>query len=308
MKIFALIIILAIQNGTQVIPVSAIENLPQEAVVETQQEATVETPIVSQPEVIPVVPEPIKPKPVAPKPVDKKTTEFNVDGMVLKQGKLSTEVLRLNKYLKLLGYDVNETYEFNNKTTLAIKKYQKSKGLTVDGSVGKLTLGKLNLDMKQKGINIGAVKISLTDNREMIIINKSSNTLYHMKNNNVIAQYSVATGKSHSPTPEGKFTIVTKAINPSWGGAGKYKPIKGGASNNPLGKRWMGLSIRGGGTYGIHGNSNSNSIGTYASMGCIRMHNNAVEKLYPLISKGTPVWIGFENTLNSYGVKFYIEN
>ena len=66
----------------------------------------------------------------------------------------------------------------------------------------------------------------------------------------------------------------------------------------------MGLSIKGGGTYGIHGNSNIDSIGTYASLGCIRMFNKDVEYLYDLIPMGTPVWIGNETILNDLGVLF----
>ncbi len=66
----------------------------------------------------------------------------------------------------------------------------------------------------------------------------------------------------------------------------------------------MGISHGGGGQYGVHGNSNSSSIGTYASMGCVRMFNEDVEKLYEKVKIGIPVWIGNEKQLEAYGVKF----
>ena len=81
-------------------------------------------------------------------------------------------------------------------------------------------------------------------------------------------------------------------------------PIAGGVPNNPLGTRWIGISYKGGWKYGIHGNSNPRSIGTYASMGCVRMFNSDVEKLYEKVKTNTPVWIGNEKELQDYGVKF----
>lgn len=156
------------------------------------------------------------------------------------------------------------------------------------------------INLKIKEIDF---KVEVLD-KSWIIINKSNNNLYHLKGNEIIKRYPVATGKTPEHTPEGKFTIVTKYINPAWGGAGIYKPIRGGAANNPLGKRWMGLSIKGGGSYGIHGNSDQDSIGKYVTLGCVRMFNEDVESLYQLIDYGTPVWIGSETQLNEYGVLF----
>lgn len=65
----------------------------------------------------------------------------------------------------------------------------------------------------------------------------------------------------------------------------------GGDPRNPLGPRWLDLSIGGGGTYGIHGNSNPASIGTYASSGCIRMYDKDIIWLYDRVPLGTPVTI-----------------
>jgi hypothetical protein len=136
----------------------------------------------------------------------------------------------------------------------------------------------------------------------LITINKSNNKLTLLKNGSVVRYYSVATGAKSNLTPEGKFKIVNKVKNPSWGGGGYASPIAGGASNNPLGKFWMGLSIGGGSTYGIHGTNNESSIGKYVSHGCIRMHNSEVSNLFYTVPNGTPVWIGTKNLLKSYGL------
>ena len=120
-----------------------------------------------------------------------------------------------------------------------------------------------------------------------IIINKATNQLQYLQNGTVIKTFPVATGRRLSYTPEGDFTVALKLINPYYG---KLK-IPGGSPRNPLGVRWLGLSIGGGSVYGIHGTNNPSSIGTYASGGCIRMHNNDVIWLYDHTPIGTQVRI-----------------
>ncbi len=245
------------------------------------------------------------------KPQEEKQMEiikFNLDGLILKEGISSEEVTRLKSFLKKKGYtDITKGYYFDSKTKDVVARYQRENGLTPDGVVGKNTYQNINKDMELNKIIVTEIEPEFTieiPGGNFIIINKSNNTLYHLSNKEVIRKYPVATGKSPEYTPEGKFTIATKHINPYWGGAGKYKPVKGGAPNNPLGKRWMGLSIKGGGSYGIHGNSDKESIGKYVSLGCVRMYNEDVEFLYELIDKGTPVWIGNETKLKEFGIIF----
>jgi hypothetical protein len=117
---------------------------------------------------------------------------------------------------------------------------------------------------------------------QLIIINTAANKLAFYENGNLVKEFPVATGKSSTPTPEGKFMIVNKIKNrPYYTGH-----IKGGDSNNPLGDRWLGMNIYGtaGDTYAIHGNNNENSIGKWVSGGCVRMHNADVHWLYDRIN------------------------
>ncbi len=120
-----------------------------------------------------------------------------------------------------------------------------------------------------------------------IEIDKSVNRLTLYKDDSVVKVFPVATGKKPSLTPEGKFSIAVKIVNPYYG---KLK-IPGGSPRNPLGYRWLGLSLGGGGQYGIHGTNNPSSIGKYASGGCIRMHNKDVSWLFDKVPVGTPVEI-----------------
>ncbi|MCD8511334.1 MAG: L,D-transpeptidase family protein [Bacillus sp. (in: Bacteria)] len=124
---------------------------------------------------------------------------------------------------------------------------------------------------------------------QLIIINKSTNQLAFYENSKLVRTFKVATGRSPELTPEGSFMVVNKIKNRPY-----YKEnIAGGDPTNPLGDRWLGLNARGtwGTTYAIHGNNNPDSIGTYASAGCIRMYDEEVRWLYDRVKINTPVLI-----------------
>ena len=108
----------------------------------------------------------------------------------------------------------------------------------------------------------------------------------------VVRTFGVATGMAAYPTPLGSFTIRRMARNPWWypprsewaEGASPIPPGPG----NPLGTRWMGLSVGG---VGIHGTPDAASIGYSASHGCIRMRISEAEWLFDRVRLGTPVFI-----------------
>ncbi|WP_051471082.1 L,D-transpeptidase family protein [Patulibacter minatonensis] len=106
--------------------------------------------------------------------------------------------------------------------------------------------------------------------------------------------YKIAVGSEGHTTPAGMYSITSKQVNPAWhvpnsawAGSLAGQVIPGGAPNNPLKARWLGL--RDG--IGIHGTSEAWSIGTRASHGCLRMHPSDVIDLYGRIPMGTPVKI-----------------
>ena len=59
-------------------------------------------------------------------------------------------------------------------------------------------------------------------------------------------------------------------------------------SQKPTRNPWMGLSVPG---VGIHGTSQSLSVGYSVSHGCIRMKRRDAESLFRLVRVGTRVWI-----------------
>lgn len=232
---------------------------------------------------------------------------FKIDtrGLTFNTGTSSDQIRVLKDFFRAKNEpNVPWGYAYDDRTKELVKNYQELMGLQADGIAGKTTIDRINREITEENLKIGIRTIATDVKGDMIVINKSSNTLYFLKDGLVQESYPVATGKTTQLTPDGRFKVVVKYKNPGWGGAGVSDPIPGGAPNNPLGTRWIGISYGGGGKYGIHGNSNPRSIGTYASLGCVRMFNEDVEKLYENIKIQTPVWIGPEDLLINYGVKF----
>ncbi len=128
--------------------------------------------------------------------------------------------------------------------------------------------------------------------RSTIVIRRGSNRLELFHYERLRKRFRVATGERVYPTPLGRFHIVVKWRNPWWyppnsRWAKGLKPVPPGP-NNPLGTRWMGLSVPG---VGIHGTPNGGSIGYSVSHGCIRMQIPEAEWLFEQVDVGTPVYI-----------------
>jgi lipoprotein-anchoring transpeptidase ErfK/SrfK len=107
-------------------------------------------------------------------------------------------------------------------------------------------------------------------------------------------QYRVATAAPGYTTPVGMWRVIDKKENPTWynpaldSWGADLPPVIAPGPSNPLGTRALYLNSPG---IRIHGTSNSASIGTYASHGCIRMLISDSEELYPLVPVGTRVII-----------------
>jgi len=79
---------------------------------------------------------------------------------------------------------------------------------------------------------------------------------------------------------------------------GKEIVVNGNIVIPPYGttaRRYMGVlgtrRLELGDGYGIHGTDHPESIGQSVSHGCVRMRNEDIERLYPMVAVGTPVYI-----------------
>jgi len=131
-------------------------------------------------------------------------------------------------------------------------------------------------------------------NGTVLTVDRASKKLRLFKRLKLRKTYGIAVGAAGFDTPRGLFTIQSKQVNPAWNvpnsdwaGDLQGQTIPGGAPNNPLKARWLGVN----GSVGIYGTAEEWSIGSRASHGCIRMRVRDVIDLYPRVPLGAPVLI-----------------
>ena len=128
-----------------------------------------------------------------------------------------------------------------------------------------------------------------------LVVRTSERRLYLVNGDGTAIRYPVAVGKPGKQWA-GATMIDGKYYQPDWSPPAvvkRDKPwlpnlIRGGTPGNPMGVAAMTLR---GGQYAIHGTNVPSSIGTFASYGCIRMHNHDIADLIERVSVGTPVYV-----------------
>jgi lipoprotein-anchoring transpeptidase ErfK/SrfK len=126
-----------------------------------------------------------------------------------------------------------------------------------------------------------------------VVIRTGERQLYYVRGDGTALRYRVAVGR---PGKQwfGEARVDGKYVKPAWSPPAEVKRdnprlpdvIPGGAPNNPMGVRALTLDRD---EYAIHGTNRPDSIGTYASYGCIRMRNEDIVDLYEQVSVGTRV-------------------
>ncbi len=119
-----------------------------------------------------------------------------------------------------------------------------------------------------------------------VVVDLSDKTLTYYEQGEVVLETTVAIGSDRNPTPTGSFFITDNVTLAD--------------PNSPWGPHAFGLSARsetiteyngGDGIIGIHGTNRPSSIGSAASLGCIRMDSDVITQLHEMIPIGTPVEI-----------------
>ena len=123
-----------------------------------------------------------------------------------------------------------------------------------------------------------------------IVVSIPDRRLAVMEGDRVIRKFRTAVGRPSSPSPSGSFRVIQRIPDPTWYTKGR---VVAPGPANPLGTRWIGLSVKG---YGLHGTNHPESIGRNASHGCIRLRNHDVEELFELVAIGDQVELYNERT------------
>jgi lipoprotein-anchoring transpeptidase ErfK/SrfK len=127
-----------------------------------------------------------------------------------------------------------------------------------------------------------------------IVIRTGERKLYFVTAPGEAIRYTVAVGKAGKQWRGVKY-VEELQVDPAWSPPAEVRRdnprlpdvIPGGSPRNPMGARVIGLGPTG--QYAIHGTNMPNTIGTAASYGCFRMHNQDVIDLYARVRMGTPV-------------------
>ena len=131
---------------------------------------------------------------------------------------------------------------------------------------------------------------------EGIVINLADMRLYYFETpDGPPRSYPIGIGRDGLTTPLGTTTIARKTKDPIWHPTERMRAedpelpeVVPPGPDNPLGTRWMGLSVPG---VGIHGTPHPASVGYSISHGCVRMKKRDAESLFRLVRVGTRVWI-----------------
>ena len=130
-----------------------------------------------------------------------------------------------------------------------------------------------------------------------IVVKTAERRLYLVLGDGTAIRYTVAVGRPGKQW-QGAVRVSGKYVQPAWTPPATVKAdnpklpdvIPGGAPSNPMGVAAMTLS---GGEYAIHGTNRPESIGKFASYGCIRMYNQDITDLFERVSVGTPVVVTY---------------
>lgn len=126
-----------------------------------------------------------------------------------------------------------------------------------------------------------------------VVVRTQERRLYLVLNEGQALRYPVAVAKAGQEWTGASY-IYSKRIRPPWTPPNDIKRanpalpdvIPGGSSSNPMGDAALLIA---GGEYAIHGTNRPESIGRFASYGCIRMYNEDVLDLYQRVQVGTMV-------------------
>lgn len=152
----------------------------------------------------------------------------------------------------------------------------------------------------------GATALPETDSRlqpwlmseARILVDRSGRQLFLKRVDGGLERYAVAVGRSHTPTPARPYVVEQIRRNPSWyppasirrdqARKGRVLPnVVPPGPGNPLGLYYVRLQDG----IGIHGTNQPRSIGSAASYGCIRMHDQDVARVAASLNIGDGVWV-----------------
>jgi lipoprotein-anchoring transpeptidase ErfK/SrfK len=126
-----------------------------------------------------------------------------------------------------------------------------------------------------------------------IVLGLSQRQITLVRTEQQLGAWLVAIGDPNTPTPKGEFAIINKKVNQIYvtHKSGQLRELRGPSS--PIGDRYMAFHPNGRGEFGIHGTAWPHwvQIRAAVSLGCVRMLNSHILKLFDAVDVGMPLEI-----------------
>jgi lipoprotein-anchoring transpeptidase ErfK/SrfK len=125
-----------------------------------------------------------------------------------------------------------------------------------------------------------------------VVVRTTERRLYYVLGDGKAIRYPVGVGRAGKQWA-GSAHIESKHVRPAWSPPAEVRAdnprlpdvIPGGVPNNPMGERALVLQDE----YAIHGTNRPQSVGNFATYGCIRMFNEDIVDLFDRVKVGTEV-------------------
>jgi len=125
-----------------------------------------------------------------------------------------------------------------------------------------------------------------------VVVRTTERRLYFVLDDGKAVRYPVGVGRAGKQWT-GTAHIQSKHVRPAWSPPEEVRAdnprlpdvIPGGVPNNPMGERALVLQHE----YAIHGTNRPQSVGNFATYGCIRMFNEDIVDLFDRVRVGTEV-------------------
>ncbi len=140
-----------------------------------------------------------------------------------------------------------------------------------------------NGEPKQAVVDLAKLQLRWT--RVRITVRLSRLQLIIRRGKHVLGTFPIAAGGPSTPTPTGEFSVTDRIVFPHGGTYGTFA-LGLSARQHHLLPGWTG-----GDQVAIHGTDEPSSIGSYASLGCIRVSEAALHVLQRAVPLGAPVMI-----------------
>jgi len=163
---------------------------------------------------------------------------------------------------------------FGDDTWLLILRHHGNRGIALVPTTGEPRPAAVNL-----------AKLQLRWTRVRITINLARLRLDVRRGRHLLGTFPIAAGTPATPTPTGRFSVTDRIVFPHGGTYGTFA-LALSAHQTHLVPGWTG-----GDQVAIHGTDHPDTIGTYASLGCIRVSESALRVLRRAVPLGAPVRI-----------------